>query len=586
MSLTDRGHLSIGEVLSLIQSEFPDVTISKIRFLESQGLIDPERTPSGYRKFYDNDIDRLRWILAQQRDHFLPLKVIKDRIRVAVALDQPLDPPVTRQAPGTSLPGETNAPDDVIYLPLRDTATSHSATGSAYRPPVGAVTVTVTATAGESAGQTGSGANEGTAARIARHDRVVETNRQPQGRGSWALTPVEDGAPSGTADRARTEAATLATPVSAAAAVPAEGDGSSGDDVAVRSTEGSGGVPGPAPTAADHSGRTVSPTSPLGTPAPSGPSADPAATVGAGTVDPPAGARAPAGVTERAPSQLPTGTVSGSSKPEPAVDDPAMADTAAPDAPGPESPVPPLQTGAIGTGAIGTAAFATGVIGTADSGAVAFDAELTPAADAGGAGAGPSQSDPTTTATSEASKSGPTGAQGVGDNVTEGDADQLVDPPETGLGAPDPALVDPLMGRAERLVPASGRVARAADVSAVSFTVTELAAAVGTTTAAIEELERYGLIRSRMLSQGRHYAEDSVIIARLAVRFAAFGIEARHLRMFRVAVDRELALYDQVVGPQARARGERGEPRETEMWAELDQLGANLRDALFHRRDG
>jgi DNA-binding transcriptional MerR regulator len=73
-------HLSIGEVLSLLQDDFPDVTISKIRFLESQGLIDPERTPSGYRKFYAADIERLRWILTQQREHFLPLKVIKDRL--------------------------------------------------------------------------------------------------------------------------------------------------------------------------------------------------------------------------------------------------------------------------------------------------------------------------------------------------------------------------------------------------------------------------------------------------------------------------------------------------------------------------
>ncbi len=77
---SDRSHLSIGEVLSLLQEEFPDVTISKIRFLESQGLIDPERTPSGYRKFYEDDIERLRWILRQQKDHFLPLKVIKDRL--------------------------------------------------------------------------------------------------------------------------------------------------------------------------------------------------------------------------------------------------------------------------------------------------------------------------------------------------------------------------------------------------------------------------------------------------------------------------------------------------------------------------
>ena len=78
--MADRSHLSIGEVLSLLQDEFPDVTISKIRFLESQGLLDPERTPSGYRKFYEADIERLRWILRQQRDHFLPLKVIKDRL--------------------------------------------------------------------------------------------------------------------------------------------------------------------------------------------------------------------------------------------------------------------------------------------------------------------------------------------------------------------------------------------------------------------------------------------------------------------------------------------------------------------------
>ncbi|MEA2931485.1 MAG: hypothetical protein QOI56_270, partial [Actinomycetota bacterium] len=80
--MEDRAYLSIGEVLSLLKEEFPDVTISKIRFLESQGLHDPERTPSGYRKFYETDVERLRWILRQQREHFLPLKVIKGRLRV------------------------------------------------------------------------------------------------------------------------------------------------------------------------------------------------------------------------------------------------------------------------------------------------------------------------------------------------------------------------------------------------------------------------------------------------------------------------------------------------------------------------
>lgn len=73
-------HRSIGDVLDLLKNEFPDITVSKIRFLESQGLIAPERTPSGYRKFYDNDVERLRWILTQQRDHYLPLKVIRSRL--------------------------------------------------------------------------------------------------------------------------------------------------------------------------------------------------------------------------------------------------------------------------------------------------------------------------------------------------------------------------------------------------------------------------------------------------------------------------------------------------------------------------
>lgn len=75
-----RPYLSIGEVLNVLKDEFADVTVSKIRFLESEGLIQPERTPSGYRKFSAIDIERLRFILRQQRDHFLPLKVIRERL--------------------------------------------------------------------------------------------------------------------------------------------------------------------------------------------------------------------------------------------------------------------------------------------------------------------------------------------------------------------------------------------------------------------------------------------------------------------------------------------------------------------------
>ncbi|MFC9842981.1 MerR family transcriptional regulator [Streptomyces sp. NPDC060223] len=75
---TDSGLMSIGTVLNVLRDEFPEVTISKIRFLESEGLIEPQRTPSGYRKFSANDVERLGHVLRMQRDHYLPLKVIRE----------------------------------------------------------------------------------------------------------------------------------------------------------------------------------------------------------------------------------------------------------------------------------------------------------------------------------------------------------------------------------------------------------------------------------------------------------------------------------------------------------------------------
>ncbi len=82
--------MSIGEVLSLLRPDFPEISISKIRFLEAEGLIEPERTPSGYRKFSHRDADRLRYVLTSQREHYLPLKVIKEHLD---AIDRGLEPP-------------------------------------------------------------------------------------------------------------------------------------------------------------------------------------------------------------------------------------------------------------------------------------------------------------------------------------------------------------------------------------------------------------------------------------------------------------------------------------------------------------
>jgi DNA-binding transcriptional MerR regulator len=94
---TGAATLTIGDVLAHLKPDFPDLTISKIRFLEDQGLVRPERTPSGYRKFSPADVSRLRYVLAQQKDHYLPLKVIKDQLD---AIDRGLVPSASTSAPG------------------------------------------------------------------------------------------------------------------------------------------------------------------------------------------------------------------------------------------------------------------------------------------------------------------------------------------------------------------------------------------------------------------------------------------------------------------------------------------------------
>lgn len=99
-----RAQLSIGEVLARLRPDFPDVTISKIRFLESEGLVEPQRTPSGYRKFSTDDLQRLRYVLAAQRDRYLPLKVIREHLE---AIDRGLEPP---ELPG----GEPRVPVSLV----------------------------------------------------------------------------------------------------------------------------------------------------------------------------------------------------------------------------------------------------------------------------------------------------------------------------------------------------------------------------------------------------------------------------------------------------------------------------------------
>jgi DNA-binding transcriptional MerR regulator len=87
---TRAARFNIGQVLDQLRPDFPGVTISKIRFLENEGLVKPERTPAGYRKFSGLDVERLRYILRMQRDHYLPHKVIREHLD---AMDRGLEPP-------------------------------------------------------------------------------------------------------------------------------------------------------------------------------------------------------------------------------------------------------------------------------------------------------------------------------------------------------------------------------------------------------------------------------------------------------------------------------------------------------------
>ncbi len=99
---------SIGQVLKSLQDEFPDISISKIRFLEAEGLISPERAPSGYRRYSGSDIERLAYVLRAQKNHYLPLKVIREHLAL---IDQGAEPPVLETpapAPLTASPVSSN----------------------------------------------------------------------------------------------------------------------------------------------------------------------------------------------------------------------------------------------------------------------------------------------------------------------------------------------------------------------------------------------------------------------------------------------------------------------------------------------
>jgi DNA-binding transcriptional MerR regulator len=324
-----RSYLSIGQVLDLLKQEFPDLTISKIRFLESQGLLDPERTPSGYRKFYDPDVERLRYILRAQQDQYLPLKVIKGRL----------------------------GDDEVVE--------AEAPTGADVAPLVGA------------------GAANGAGGVAAPPSAPILTAADPPG------------------SRARREEVDLGT--------------------------------------------------------------------------------------SRHPSVLaPSGRSAGS------------------------APGRPGLSGMGGSGSAGAAGVGSGGAGGLGS-----------AGAAGGAG---------------------------------------------GAGRPTPS--PPL-----RSVPEEG--------DDTSLTLEELATVSGLSTTDLSELERFGLLTGRRIAGTTYYDTDCATIAAIAARFRTFGVEARHLRMYRTAVEREAGFFEQVVTPMLKQRNPQARRQAVDALVEMSRLGSALREAVL-----
>jgi DNA-binding transcriptional MerR regulator len=501
--MSSRSYLSIGDVLTLLRQEFPDVTISKIRFLESQGLVNPERTPSGYRKFYEHDVDRLRWVLRQQREHFLPLKVIKDR------LDGDGEGAVTHE-PAPEAPGVPSSEEPVLVGRLATSESDVTARGGKGQGRPAA------AQAGAVA-QAGGAAHDGATAQV----------------GGSTLPGIE----SGTAGSGATESGTAG---SGATESGTAGSGAAGPGAAE-----------PAPSAANG--------------APAGSGSRPSATHSAAEDAPHSGG----GAVHRAPSgELPT-------------------------------------TRAKGAKGVTGAAGAAGAAG-APSGRPPAAGAVTPTARSqakspgdAGAGHGPRSSQPGATAPTGAGPTGDPlgggpvatraddqGASGhAGSSKVSGSDVGIPAPPDAGL--PDTAAASAPVGAARTkgrrsAGSSSSRTgAETPEPSGASMSIQELSDASGLTVAVLEELCDFGLLAGTKVAGQLYFDDEGLAVANLASGFAHFGVEPRHLRLYKNAADREAGFVEQIVIPLVRQRNPEARVRAHETVDELARLGQQLRASLL-----
>jgi DNA-binding transcriptional MerR regulator len=433
--VSGRSYLSIGDVLTLLRQEFPDVTISKIRFLESQGLVNPERTPSGYRKFYEQDVERLRWVLRQQREHFLPLKVIKDRLG---------DEPNGSETPGQIQSGRPG--------PLHG---DHPTPEPARTPEPALV-----------------------------------------GRAAVAGTPPRTAA---------SPRPTVPEPVSVAGVQPGR-----------LAAEATGTVPSRLP-----------------------------------------GGGGPSGLYD----QEDPGVLTRRAMPD--------------DAGSPGSPRTPDRAPAPSRGVAPTAT--TGAVPSA-----ADDLRRPPSTGASSSGIAspplpaPSPSDPPPTKVVEGAAARPPKAAAAASRAA---GKPPADPPAAPAGAPSGSGD----GSAKSKAADATAVSDMAGMSGASLTLDELASASGLDILIIEELCEYGLLSPSRVGGAEYFDEEALAVANLVAGFARFGIEPRHLRLYKNAADREAGFIEQIVLPLVRQRNPEARAKANETADELIRLGQGLRSSLLRK---
>ncbi len=428
--MSSRSYLSIGDVLTMLREEFPDVTISKIRFLESQGLVNPERSPSGYRKFFEADVERLRWVLRQQREHFLPLKVIRDRL----AEGDVGDPVPAAAVTSNARAGHSNGK-------------SGQTTGAAAPAPVAA---------GVGARSVGSGSGSGGAAGGAPASGDVHDDDQ--------LTQADNDAMARILADASRRAASL--------------NEASGDRPPLRIVE---------------EGETQ--PAPLARPIPPAPVAAP-------------------------PAVKPDRVVASAPASDGATEPPAVATVA-----------PTPRTAASSVGAPVAASQPT------RESPASQHPQSAPSAPAAESRRSATPASNTAAPAAPAPRPAPTASPGASGGTTM--------------------------------------------VTGASLSVEELCSASGLSEIEVAGLQGFGLIEGEMVAGILTFNEDALTVASLAASFRRFGIEPRHLRLYRNSVDRELGLIEQVIIPLLRQRNPESRQRAVEGADELAELGQTMRAALL-----